>query len=266
MARKMAERLTDLDVSFVVPGRHLSVAGVGRILGSRFDPPRPEESHPRPVGTLGAYAQAFLLLQILRGDPEPLATMSYARHFSITQTTALKAAAELVREGFCHRETDGTPQPLEFLMSGRDLFAAAMPLLASPVSNVGYLAGVPANGWKPNSGEWALAQRSMLAEPRVPSLAIHRGWQLVSIASRTGMEVCNKEDADLRVERWRYPPEALSGDGLADPLSLFLMFRDHQDERVAMSADEMLEGYWEARNSLISERIAQRQAGGIPHL
>lgn len=246
MTRRMAEKLTDLAVPFIVPGRHFSVDTIGRTMGMRFDPPRGEESHPRPDGTIGAYAQAFLLLQIVRGDPDPVPTMAYARHFSITQTTVLKAFDELIDAGFCLRERDGAPQYLEFLLRGSDLFSAAQDRLASPVSNVGYLAGTPGREILPNSGERALARMSMLAETGLPTLAIHRSWPLVSLAARLGMEICNREDADLRVERWRYPPEALSENGMADPLSLFLVFRDHPDERVAMAAYEMLEEYWDA--------------------
>jgi hypothetical protein len=248
MTRRMAEKLTELHVSFVMPGRHFSVRGIGRTMGARFDAPRPEESLPKAAGTLGAYAQAILLLQILRNDPEPRFPSDYARTLSITQMTALKAANELADAGFCHRERNGTPQPLEFHQSGRDLFDTALPVLASPVSHVGYLAGSARERVRPNSGEWALAQRSMLVEPQVPTYAAHRSWPLPSIASWAGMTICNAEDADLRVERWRYPPDALSSDGLADPLSLFLMFRDHPDERVDICAREMLEEFWEGRD------------------
>jgi hypothetical protein len=162
--------------------------------------------------------------------------------------TALKAADELVEAGLCRRERDGTPHPLEFLHRGRDLFDTALPVLASPVSHVGYLAGTPRERVRPNSGEWALAMRSMLAEPSMATVAAHRSSPLPSIAAWAGMEICNEEDADLRVERWRYPPEALSLDGMADPISLFLMFRDHPDERIDICAREMLEEYWEKRD------------------
>lgn len=244
LTRRKAENLGELDVSFVRPGRHFSVRGLGRTMGDRFDPPRPEESHPKPEGALGAYAQAILILQILRGDPEPIFPAEYALTFSVAQMTALKAADELAEAGFYRRERNGTPQRLEFLYSGRDLFNAALPVMASPVANVGYLAGTMREGVRPNSGEWALAKKSMLVEPRVPTYAAHRSWPLLSIASWAGMRICNAEDADLRVERWRYPPEALSSDGLVDPLSLFLVFRDHSDERVSMSASEVLETFF----------------------
>ncbi|MNU65197.1 hypothetical protein D3C71_544860 [compost metagenome] len=248
MTRRKSEKLIELGVSFVRPGRHFSVEGLDRVMADRFDPPRPEESHPRPEGSLGAYAQAILILQILRGDPEPDFPANYASTLSITQMTALKASDELVDAGFCSREKDGKPHPLEFIHRGRDLFEAALPVLASPVSHVGYLAGIMGENVRPNSGEWALAMRSMLSEPSMATYAEHRTSPLLSIASWAGMVICNEEDADLRVERWRYPPQALSFDGMADPISLFLMFRDHHDERVEICAREMIEEYWKKRD------------------
>lgn len=258
MTRRMAERLADAGASFVVPGRHVHVQGIGSHMGTRFDPPRPEESHPKPIGAMGAYAQASVLLQILRGDPEPMTPMDYARTFFIRQTTALKAADELEEAGLCRRTRDGRPRPVEFLMSGQELFDAALPRLSSPLSNVGYLAGRLPDRLKPSSGEWALSRRSMLSEPALPSIAIHRSLQLVFFAARAGMEISNAEDADARIERWRYPPDVLSQDGMADPLSLYLMFGNHPDERVAIAAEEMLDDYWRERGLRSGDRPAAR--------
>lgn len=49
-----------------------------------------------------------------------------------------------------------------------------------------------------------------------------------------------KEENDVKIEIWRYSPEVLSETGVVDPLSLYLILKDDEDERVSMELDYML--------------------------
>lgn len=49
-----------------------------------------------------------------------------------------------------------------------------------------------------------------------------------------------KEENDVKIEIWRYSPEVLSDTGVVDPLSLYLILKDDEDERVSMELDYML--------------------------
>ena len=50
------------------------------------------------------------------------------------------------------------------------------------------------------------------------------------------------EKDTVTIERWTYPPGALSSDGLTvDRLSLYLSLHDDQDERIQFALTEMLE-------------------------
>ena len=48
--------------------------------------------------------------------------------------------------------------------------------------------------------------------------------------------------ADAIMETWRYNPLALSEGEIVDPLSLYAQFWDHDDARVSLAADQLLEG------------------------
>ena len=50
----------------------------------------------------------------------------------------------------------------------------------------------------------------------------------------------SKEENDVKIEIWRYSPEVLSNTGVVDPLSLYLILKDDEDERVSMELDYML--------------------------
>ncbi len=49
-----------------------------------------------------------------------------------------------------------------------------------------------------------------------------------------------KEENDVKIEIWRYSPEVLSNTGVVDPLSLYLIWKDDEDERISMELDYML--------------------------
>ena len=50
----------------------------------------------------------------------------------------------------------------------------------------------------------------------------------------------SKEENDVIVEIWRYHPQTLSNTGVVDPLCLYLILKDDDDERVSMELDYML--------------------------
>jgi hypothetical protein len=46
----------------------------------------------------------------------------------------------------------------------------------------------------------------------------------------------------LIVEIWRYVPQCLATNKIADPLSVYLSYEKNMDERIEMALDELLEG------------------------
>ncbi len=54
------------------------------------------------------------------------------------------------------------------------------------------------------------------------------------------LQCFTKEENDVKIEIWRYSPEVLSNTGVVDPLSLYLILKDDEDERISMELDYML--------------------------
>jgi hypothetical protein len=55
-------------------------------------------------------------------------------------------------------------------------------------------------------------------------------------------EVSGPEDANLRVEAWKYDPRFLSDGSCVDPLSLVLSLRGDSDDRVQQQLQTLLNG------------------------
>ena len=50
----------------------------------------------------------------------------------------------------------------------------------------------------------------------------------------------NNYDGAYFLEVWKYNPKTLAKDGFVDPLSLYMIFRDSEDERIEMECEKLL--------------------------
>ena len=82
----------------------------------------------------------------------------------------------------------------------------------------------------------------MINPPRIPCFAVGpKDWKILQ-TGQFGPEVEFAEDANFSVDVWRYDPDIVTGENQADPLSLYMQFQGHSDERVAGAAAQLLEG------------------------
>jgi hypothetical protein len=92
------------------------------------------------------------------------------------------------------------------------------------------------------SGLSVLSEQTMLAEPKRKILAIsHTSWNQKN--QNVTRVIVPAEDAPIEVELWRYDPRPLGGDGMVDPLSLYLSLRDEQDERIEQAREQLLKEF-----------------------
>ena len=106
------------------------------------------------------------------------------------------------------------------------LWNKALPHLYSPVERMLYTD----KGLNIRSGYNALATYSHL---------MHTDEQVFAWADAIPASF-SKEENDVKVEIWRYHPQTLSDTGVVDPLSLYLILKEDEDERVSMELDYML--------------------------
>ena len=64
-------------------------------------------------------------------------------------------------------------------------------------------------------------------------------WQ--ATARESELVEVEKDETNFMVESWFYNPATLARKLIADPLSLFVQFHNHRDERIAMAAEKLLE-------------------------
>lgn len=121
----------------------------------------------------------------------------------------------------------------------RQLWTLARPLMRNPVLHKTRVMADQNAVDGVLSGEAALAEYSMLVAPEDPVFAVSKARmkQLdmdFGITDREGPET-------TVVEVWSYDPETTAIDGIADPVSLALVFGESSDERLLIAVDEMME-------------------------
>jgi hypothetical protein len=121
---------------------------------------------------------------------------------------------------------------LEFALRGKALWGRVEPLMASPVRRTQWVRWGQPRARAVVSGTTALSRVSMLAEDAIATYAM-RDRDLGAALEQGQLVGCRGADeAEARMESWKYDPWVLAENGAADPCSLYLSLRSSSDERV----------------------------------
>lgn len=227
-------RLVHLAVPFIVPEFQLFIPPFASLC----------DQFRRTVraGKLSGAAQTTVLYQILRHPPAVALLNQWAKWLGYSPMTMTKVRDELAANNLCVREIGAKPRGLRFSHRGRALWEAALPFLRSPVRRTCWARIPKAPSALLRAGLTALSHHTLVEDDSLPTYACRdTEWKRL-IASRQARSLEHPDDANARVECWRYEPGLLAEDATVDRLSLFLALSDSEDERVRLACDTLLEG------------------------
>jgi hypothetical protein len=229
-------RLVQRGVPFIVPGAQIFLPMLTVDLRERFS-----KAVSRIPDKLAPVSQLVVIYQILR-EPDvhiPLAQLGERLAYS---PQAMSFAQEELREAeLCLVRRTGKMVFLEFRLRGRALWEKAEPLMASPVRKTQWVRWGQPRARAVAAGTTALSRMSMLADDPIETYAM-RDRELVAAFEKGQLLGCNGlEEADARMESWKYDPWVLAGNGVADPCSVYLSLRGSGDERVQKEIRLLLE-------------------------
>lgn len=226
------KRLIEQRVPFVVPGNQMYLPELGLDLREHFRTPRPSKRTLRPA------TQAVLVYLLLRRDDDGVTASDLAPALGYSTMTLSRAFDELETLELATSETVDRERMLRLHGPRRLTWELAQPWLIDPVKSRHFVATIPGGL---HAGEDALARYTMLAEPRLPVIALaHRTW-LSSFQEHPDAELPDRESARCVVEVWKYEPREHVRPGVVDPLSLYLSVNQITNERVAQSRDNLME-------------------------
>jgi DNA-binding MarR family transcriptional regulator len=238
----MRRELVAAGIPFVVPGSQLYLPLLGVSLRERFRP------HPPEVRSLSPSAQVLILFALLNPTWADNTPTKAAARLGYTTMTMGRAVDQLEAAGLIQTTRAGRERAFALTAPARQIWEKAQPLLRTPVARRIWISGDsgPLGEAGHISGLAALARYSSLATGRVEVVALTAEQLAAQVDSGrfTRLDrVDYREEADLEIEVWSYPPELLSRGKVVDPLSLYLDLREDEDERVQSALGEMMRGF-----------------------
>jgi DNA-binding MarR family transcriptional regulator len=230
-------RLVQRGVPFIVPGAQMFLPMLMVDLRERF-----AAGVSRIPDKLLPAAQLVVIYQILREPAEPIALAQLGERLAYSPQSMSSAQEDLQEAGLCKVRRAGRMIYLEFGLRGRALWEKAEPMMASPVRRKRWVRWGQSRARAVAAGTTALSRMSMLAEDAFATYAM-RDREFTAALKNGQLLGCNgREEADARMESWKYDPWVLAEDGVADRCSLYLSLRESGDERVRKEIRSLIEG------------------------
>ena len=198
-------RLVHQKVPFIVPGTQMFLPMLMIDLREHFP-----KSKTKSQDVLSAVSQLVILYHLSRESLSETPLGQIASRLRYSPMAISKAQDELQNADLCEVHRSGRTLSLHFGLRGKDLWQKAAPLL------------------------------SMLEDDPLPTYAM-RDKDFVAALQKGEVYGCGgREDAEARMETWKYDPSILARSGIADPLSLYLSLRYSADERVQKEIEKLI--------------------------
>lgn len=232
------QRLVERRIPFVVPEHQMNWPALGAAVQARG-------SRIRPLTVAGNQllmpaTQVVILYALNEGVADPVTPNTLAARLGYTRMTMSRTLDEIEAEGLGRVIRKGRERLLDFPEGRKRLWELSEGRLRNPIRQTIRVRErhVP-KGDAVRAGESALADFSLLGEPREPIVAVGRkAWKPLA---KTVERVPIPEDDTFLVQVWRYDPGLLGRHGRVDPFSLYLSLREEPDERVQIALGEMME-------------------------
>jgi DNA-binding MarR family transcriptional regulator len=187
------------------------------------------------VETFSPATQTLLIYHLWQQPLNGLNLKEIAAHLDYTAMTVTRAVRELEAAHVCTTR-GGREKIVAFDSTNREVWERAKPYMKNPVQKE--LKGVNTR----DTEKWTVAGINALAA----YTNLDSGYDNTFAVKReeyTKQEqtALAAEPGDATVQLWHYDPAVLAKDGIADPFSVYLSLKNHEDERVQIALEEMME-------------------------
>jgi len=232
------DRFVKQGVPFIVPGTQMFLPMLMIDLREHFAATADNRIQHR----LSPISQLVVIYHILKKpeNQEPLGRL--AERLGYSAMAMSKAQNELRTAKLCKVVREGMTILLQFELQGKALWDKAEPLMATPVKRTEWVRWGHPRARAVIAGSTALSAASMVTDESIPTYAM-RDRDVAAARSKGEIIVCEgREEAQARIEVWKYDPWLLAEDGRADRCSLYLSLRNSTDERVQKEIQSLIEG------------------------
>lgn len=229
-------RLIEQKVPFIVPGNQMYLPLLGLDLREHLKRLRGKKPLFSPS------TQALIMYVLWHHRAETVTPAEIAHRLGYSAMTMTRAFDELEAAGIGEHSVLGKERHLRFAETGKSLWEKVLPYLNTPVRKRIYVASSPRTRNDILAGQSALAQYTMLAEPKAHVVALSADEWKARMKRDKILELALPEPGAFEIELWKYAPAHFAHEGKVDRLSLYLSLKDSTDERVQSALDELLKG------------------------
>jgi hypothetical protein len=228
----LRKRLIQEKVNFIMPGSRLYLPELLTDIKEVTAKPSifPERLSPS--------AQLLLLYHLEVDSLDAFSFKEIAQKLNYAPKTISKIAVELKERDLC--KVIGTKEKrFSFDVNPKQLWKIAEPQMQSPVYKTFY-SNRKSGLYFCRSGASALFYYLSLYSPERTVYAIFRP-EFETVEKNKYWDFLDEVEGDIQLEVWKYNPALLSNNGYIDLLSLYLCYRDSNDERIKVEIREMIQ-------------------------
>lgn len=227
-------RLTEKKVPFIIPGKQMFIPELLIDLKERGT------GQKEPPLAMPSAVQVILLYHLQVKSLEGINLKGIADLLQFNAMAVTRGSYFLHNTGLC--SLLGTKEKtLHFNKVGLELWNAAETYMVNPIKRSTYYTGQLLDNSLLKTNITALSHYSMLNPEAIEYYATKAG----NLKYIEGVNLKNfgPLEGNICIEEWKYNPHILTMTEYVDPLSLYLCFRNHPDERVEEAANNLIEKF-----------------------
>lgn len=228
IASYLFHRYTQNNLDIVVGNRQLFLPSILLVVGKE----KPElAKDPEKVPAL---FQLMVLYHLERENIDGLTMQEIAEKLKTSYATVNRCVRWMKEKGFITLN-GGKEKQISFNFQGKNLWTEALPFMETPIEFVVY------------TPELAVSENSLISEQNaLAEYSLLNGGPYRIAISKEEYKKLNQKNiywdpfGEAGIEVWKYDPTLLSDTGVVDKLSLYLLLKDYEDERVQIELENML--------------------------
>lgn len=234
LASYVRNRLVRQHVPFIVPGTQMFLPMLMIDLRERFPRGRAEPGKLTPI------AQLIIIYHLVRENITNMPLAQIASQLGYSPMAISQARDELQTSELCEVVKSGRTLSIHFKWQTLQLWEHALPFLSSPVRRTHWIRWGHPRPRAAVAGLTAMAKYTMLADEAIPTLAMKSTRVTGALEKGEIVGCAGREDAEARMEGWKYDPWIVAKGDAVDPCSLYLTLRHSADERVQKELETLI--------------------------
>ncbi len=226
-------RLIRQNINFIIPDRQIFMPFL--LIGINENVTRKEIFK----NTLLPATQAVLLYHLQRESLQGYGIRTIAEKLNYTEMTIGRVVKEMLDKKIC--SVFGKKDIIvEFGLNKRQLWNTIIPYLKSPVIKTMYVDIIPEGLPCYNSNISALSYYTEIADDNTRQIAVAKYYYNKEIRNNN-FHRTNLYEGNIYLEVWNYDPGRLNDNkDFVDPLSLYLIFKNDEDERIQIELEKLI--------------------------